>query len=303
METGESKDKAKSEDSTSSRLEFAAKLRSTVGKKESDVITPTNELRGKLADKIKKEKVLENMRYLAEKVGPLAEQYGGFEIVLGGNSPISTENSYHLAISPRNYDFSYNTMVHGKIPVQNGLSKAWETGVNIAKLIEEMPFVRAKFYFSLDLSSDEKILKAKEMMVRIAQMAREKGIAMLTKTEDHTYDSVDLYTWSPSDMSKIIAELYPFYQDIWLSTPHFLQGSVAKVNKDQIGWVQEPIAGFNGSHSSRMGILGREIDLANARGERINAEIFESACQKAGVRPDKPWLLSAEAQREYLETR
>jgi hypothetical protein len=75
-----------------------------------------------------------------------------------------------------------------------------------------------------------------------------------------------------------------------VNTP-FFQAPIDEVNPMHVGWVQEPIGGKNGSHSSRMGLLGFTLD---AVGEgAVNAEGYIRACKNASVRPDTPWLIAA----------
>ncbi len=184
------------------------------------------------------------------------------------------------------------------IPGTNGLSRPWETGADLADLITERPFDRHKFYMSLDLSTPEKGEQAQQFIEEVHARAVEQKLSMLTKSEDHDYDSCDLYTWEPEEFAVILAELYPKYPDIWLTTEHPLQGEIDTVNPKHMGYVQEPLRGIkNGAHSSRMVALGRYIDEHSGQ---LDPETWKQACAEAGVRPDAPWLIDPKLREGYL---
>lgn len=231
-------------------------------------------------------------------LGALVEKYGGYEKVLGGSIPETMLGGYHLNPKGR-LDQPYDVKVHGQISPKNGFSRPWETGVSVNELIENSPKDRCKFYLSLDLSTPEKEARAQEFMKRVGEKAAETKISLLTKPEDHTYDSCNIYTWSPEQMAAIISELYEEFPDIWLDTEHPLQGRLGEVSPKHVGFVQEPIGGYaGGSHSARMGKLGQYIDEARATGSELSAEVFAAACRRAGVRHDAPWLIDPEWKPE-----
>jgi hypothetical protein len=217
----------------------------------------------------------------------LWNKYMSFGLVLGGNiSELSGGTdivNFPKARAGRHYD----TEKHGRISYRKGMAQAWETGANIDQLITEVPNDRYKFYLSLDTADPAKSDQIVKFLQAVHDRAREKGAAMLTKTEDHTYDSVDLYTWSPVEMADILGELYNEYPTIWNSTEHPLQGEISGIDPSHIGFVQEPIGGTSGdSHSTRMAKLGTALD---------NGVSFEEACKGASVLPEAPWLIDPSA--------
>lgn len=219
----------------------------------------------------------------AETLRGLVEKYNGFGPVLSGQIPELQDGSYHLRPVARMHN-KYRSDLHGNIPPRNGFSNAWETGANIGELIKTRPHERFKFYLSLDLSSEQKTARANEFLSALHAKAASEELSMLTKSEDHTYDSCNIYTWDPVEMAQGISELYKEFPDIWLDTEHPLQGSLRGVDEKHIGFVQEPIGGFGaGSHSARMGQLGKSLDQGIP---------YQEACVQAGVLAEAPWLIS-----------
>lgn len=220
----------------------------------------------------------------------------GFRAAFGGSLQ-STDNN---KLRPRAWEaHKYRAANHdGKhIPWSNGFSNAWETGADVADLVTERPFDRHKFYLSLDMSTPEKSERTQAFIEEVYVQAAEKKLSMLTKNEAHDYDSCDLYTWEPEEFAGILAELYPKYPDIWLTTEHPLQGEVETIDPKHIGYVQEPISGINGnSHSSRMVELGKFID---AHSGSLDPDTWRHACEVAGVRPDAPWLIDTKLRDSY----
>lgn len=213
----------------------------------------------------------------------LVARRGGYRPVLSGQIP-ELSGAFHLRPAARRKN-PYRSDIHGQIPAANGFSNAWETGADIGKLVEKNPQDRFKFYLSLDLSTPEKTARANVFFERVHAAAAERQLSMLTKSEDHTFDSCNIYTWSPVEMAEIISEQYTDFQDIWLDTEHPLQGRLQTVDPKHIGYVQEPIGGSGaGSHSARMGVLGDYLD---------GGSTYEQACAGAGVLPEAPWLIAA----------
>jgi hypothetical protein len=269
--------------------------------KKQEAPTEKPKLRGTLVEKshkptpsaetpeIDEKKVEEHIAYLNEVVAPLAKEHGGFMLVLGGQSPLSMEGAEQLAITK--FREPENVYVVDPDIRAKQIAKAWNTGSDLNTLIREFPNDRYKFYFSLDLSSPDKTEKAQEMFGKILEQCKEQKISLLSKTEDHTYDSLDLFTWDQQKLAGVIREVYSQYPDIWKSTHHFFQAPVDEVNPMHVGWVQEPIGGKNGSHSSRMGLLGVTLDMLEVGA--VNAVDYKRACKNASVRPDAPWLIAA----------
>lgn len=225
-------------------------------------------------------------RLNSASIRALYDKYGSFKTILGGSIPeFIQKNTVDLAAARKGR--GYDSATHGKIPYRNGMSKAWETGVDVGKLVETRPNDRFKFYLSLDTSTPQKQARAIEFLQKVHESAAEQGLSMLTKTEDHTYDNCDLYTWEPEQMATTLSGLYQEYPDIWLDTEHPLQGDIYGVDPMHIGFVQEPIGGVKGnSHSTRMGKLGEALDAGAS---------FEDACASASVMPEAPWLVAPAA--------
>lgn len=210
-------------------------------------------------------------------------KYRSFRQVLGGNVAELMGGSGRVDFVKARAGRGYDSEKHGRISYRKGIAKAWETGVNIDQLITEAPNDRYKFYLSLDTADPAKSDQIVDFLHAVHDRATERGAAMLTKSEDHTYDSVDLYTWSPVEMADILSELYHEYPAIWSSTEHPLQGEVSGIDPSHIGFVQEPIGGLGGhAHSSRMGMLGAALDEGAS---------FEEACKAVSVLPEAPWLI------------
>ena len=131
----------------------------------------------------------------------------------------------------------------------------------------------------------------------MAEKSSELGISLTTKTFDHAYDSLNLYTWHPSELEGIIKSLYPKYLEkgMYNKTPHFLQGKIEGINPDHIGFVQEPEVqsgiGMGMSHSARMGRLGEYLDAVARGGMPIDKSSWLKAAQYAGINPEKPYLI------------
>lgn len=224
----------------------------------------------------------------------------GFAAAFGGLLQGSDENK----LMPRAWSANkYRAENHDgkRVPWTNGFSNAWETGAEVADLVTGRAFDRHKFYLSLDMSTPEKSERAQVFIAEVYTQAAEKKLSMLTKNEAHDYDSCDLYTWEPEEFAVILAELYPKYPDIWLTTEHPLQGEIETIDPKHIGYVQEPIGGIgNGSHSSRMVELGKFID---ANSGSLDPETWKQACETAGVRPDAPWLIDPKLRESYLASK
>ena len=71
-------------------------------------------------------------------------------------------------------------------------------------------------------------------------------------------------------------------QEFFLIPHGIFQAPIDDISPDHIAWVQEPPDGVKGqSHSTRMGILGRQIE---------GGKTYEEACTEIGVKPEAPWL-------------
>ena len=221
-------------------------------------------------------------RINTEGISVLYSKHRSFKRVLGAEIIELHNLDDQVPLSIARMGREYDTKLHGRIPYKIGMSKAWETGVNIGSLVEARPNDRFKFYFSLDTATPAKKDRAVQFLQLIHERSSVLGISMLTKNQEHTYDNCNLYTWSPIEMAHIIQDLYPVFPDIWNSTEHPLQGIISGIDSTHVGFVQEPIGGHNReSHTGRMGILGASLDAGVS---------FEDACASAAVLPEAPWI-------------
>lgn len=166
---------------------------------------------------------------------------------------------------------------------------AVDTGVDYKALATSLPTQRYKFYHSFRDQS-----RANEYLTAIIKQSHLTGLSLNMKSFDHAYDGINLYTHHYSQLLSIINSTYPNFADAFLETEHFLQGSVASVNPRHIGWVQEPVAGLgHRSHSERMRQVGRALDAGG-----LDETAYLQGCADARVRPETPWLLTAEYEQE-----
>lgn len=184
-----------------------------------------------------------NIDLLKTEVTPLVAQYGSFATVLSGMSPSGLDNAYY--INP----YSFKNDPRYKYVLQNNRSIAipWNTGSDLQTLNDTRPNDRWKFYLSLQLPGEQGKAKGLAFFEDLLMLATKNQISLMTKTEDHNYDSCDIFTWDPKEMQKVLQELYLTHPDIWQSVPHFFQGQVPGIDPNHIGFVQEPIGGKNGN--------------------------------------------------------
>lgn len=184
-----------------------------------------------------------------------------------------------------------------------GGAEIWDTGVDVNELIDTNPFGRYKFYLSLSLRDQQSNEKAVSFIRDLYRECKANRISLGTKSHDHDYDSLDIYTFHPQEMSDILKKLYNKYPDIWKDSLHPIQGKVGDIPAEHIGVVQEPVMGFGGSHSSRAQDIGSILDRvleASSRAE-INVNEFAEACKEVGVLPHAPWLIDPSQEMNYLE--
>src|SRR3989344_3926777 len=257
----------------------------------SEPISTQERLRGDLVERTRAKDIEVNVAYLNNIILPLAERYGGFEKVLGGNSPLSMKPNYALDLAPFLKDQEYVYPNQSVRLRTHSFARAWNTGADLNSLVEGKPNDRYKFYLSLNLETPEQMQKARAMFGEILELCLEQKISLLTKSEDHNYDSCNLYTWDQQKMGDILEKIYPKYPEIWLNTHHFLQGKVGSINPMHVGFVQEPVGGVNGhSHSGRMQILGKTLDFQSPK--TVKAEAYKKACLQSKVKPNAPWLIA-----------
>jgi len=170
-----------------------------------------------------------------------------------------------------------------------------ETEQNLSDLTRNHPDDNYKFYHSFKDAE-----KATQYLAEVMKLAYESKIALSTKTFDHDYDGINLYTPNFKELEAIIHQVYPKYLDAFGETEHFLQGPIDGVDTKHIGWVQEVnLKSSAHSHSGRMGEVGAVLDSEGA----LSIESYISACQRAGIRPETPWLLDdASVQKLKDET-
>jgi hypothetical protein len=246
-------------------------------------------LKGSLVEQFSKARELEQVAYLNNVIMPLARDNGGFAVVLGGNSHLSMDNAYALNLSFLRKDPRYIFQPQSSKLASSSFAKAWDTGADLNTLVEESPQDRWKFYLSLDLSTPQQLQQAQVMFKELLDLCTEEKISLLTKSEDHNYDSCDLYTWDRDKVKEVLKKLYPKYPGVWQSVHHFFQASIPSVDTKHIGFVQEPIGGHNGSHSDRMRLVGEVLDNQGI----INVDSYRAGCIQAGVVPSAPWIISA----------
>lgn len=258
----------------------------------SEPISTQERLRGDLVERGRAKDEGENVAYLNNTVLPLAEKYGGFGNVLGGDSPLSMETNYALDLGPFLKDQKYVYHNQSMRLRSHSFARAWNTGADLNGLVEDSPNDRYKFYLSLNLETPYQMQKAQAMFREILELCREQKVSLLTKSGDHNYDSCNLYTWDRQKMADILEKIYPKYPEIWLNVHHFFQGKAGSINPMHIGFVQEPVGGVNGrSHSGRMEILGNTLDSQSP--QRVTVETYKAACLQSKVKPHAPWLVAA----------
>lgn len=270
---------------------------------EKDIIKPIHhEIRGAGYERLTQQETEKRFLELTGYIGEAEKRGLSLAIYMGGLdkedncfasislSQVHKELQNVFGLKHRGEKYSLARQVYEPTQVQpilsdvDRLSRAWG---------------RHKFYLSLDgeASADMKELQ-KDFLATLARTAIERGIYFSWKTEDHSYDSPDIYTDSPTELGQIIAELYAKYpESIWRAVPRIFQGQCSGVPPEYVGVVQEPEKGFNGlSHSARMGKLAKIID---SFGSNITLEQYSEACRLVGVRPEAPWRLTSKSQDRY----
>lgn len=267
----------------------SSRVISTVGvrRTDADVITSAfgeSRVRARL---ITEREVAANAEYLAH-LKDMATRAGSYRNLLSGESEVSSPPSGQGEISSKRILNEKGVIAKGVLTFGGALA-----GPDYALLKSEHPHERFKFYSSFDLTTPEKVDLGNQWFGEVVDSAAAQKLSMTVKSFDHAYDSLNIYTWNPHEMSAILQELYPKYlaQGLYYETPHFLQGELAGVNPNHIGFAQEPPNGWGGrSHSSRMGIIGAAID---ANGGDVTPDIFKVAALSAGVNPARPYLIAA----------
>lgn len=237
------------------------------------------------------ESIQQHIHFLNQEISPHVSRYGSYAVVLGGKSPLSMVGGYRLNVSKReNLVEKYQYTI--PFPRRHTIAYAWGTGKNLQQLTDQYQMERYKFYLSFDLSNKKKLGSAYIFIDKLLSYCSRNKISLMTKTFKHTYDSINLYTWQPLELEKVLQILYPEYVDIFLDTYHFFQKPIASISPYHVGMVQEPISEFKqSSHSGRMEILGRSLDYTINNGQEINSFTFKNACNAAGVLPFQPWFL------------
>ncbi len=248
------------------------------------VILTRGNLRG---DLVRRKNIQSNIDYARELEAEL-KIAGSYESLLSGESSVSDQLKGQSDIPVR------------AILNIKGVAEKRYIGFGAAladhdyrELGREHPKERYKFYSSFDLTTPEQIALGGKWFDELTDKAYEHGLTLTTKSFDHAYDSLNIYTWHPAEMAAIISELYPKYeaQGLYYATPHFYQGNIDGVDPRHVGFVQEPAdAGY--SHSSRMGRLGRVLDEAMAHGAAVTLDVFTNAAKQAGVDPERPYLVN-----------
>ncbi len=224
-----------------------------------------------------------------------AAKYGSWASVLGGNTPIHmTGNSTSLPLwkftSEQNLSQTITAM-----PLKLWTGLKWETGADLNKLAIDKPNDRWKYYFSLNLQDPHNTELAENFFSKILKIARINKLSLMTKTEDHLYDSLLIYTWDVGQMDTILSELYGRYPSMWTDVRRVFQKPIVGINPLHIARVQEPMGGVDGnSHTTRMYTLGKYIDTRLSDSTRkwsIDTQTFLEACLTASVKPEAPWMV------------
>lgn len=173
----------------------------------------------------------------------------------------------------------------------------YDTGADLEKFKQEKPREQYKFYLSLYLNTPQRHSCGQDFLEAILRECRERKLTITTKSFEHNYDGLIIYTWHPREMADVFRKLYRTYKDLFSDVPRVFQGEVQEILPGHIGWAREPIGGWKGgSHSGRMARLGGYLDSVDhtPRGDTVTEENFVAACEVAGVRPEAPWLLDVD---------
>lgn len=274
--------------------------------KDVGVINPNeNRIKGSLWEKNKlskeQEAIAAHVEYLNNIVLPFTKEYGDFSRVLSGQTKLSMTPSYFLDFTSfRHIPDALYKGASSKLSISTPATK-WNTGANLNELVEKYPLDRWKFYLSLNLQTPEQIKQSQSFFSELLKFSREKKLSLMTKPEDHNYDSCDIFTWQGLQMAEILKYLYHKYPDIWLPVHHFFQGPVDTIDSMHIGYVQEPIGGYppiridgrlsSPSHSGRMKMIGDVLDKQGSG--PISVETYLEGCAHAHFKPSTPWLIAA----------
>jgi hypothetical protein len=245
--------------------------------------------------------------YIRERVDYLnslreqAHQAGSYRNLLSGESSYSEPPAGQGEISDKKI-LSQKGLLDRRVPAFGGVllvpGQNGEPGIDYKKLKAETPEDQYKFYSSFNLSTARGNELGNQWFSEVVDRASESRISLKTKSFDHAYDSLNLYTWHPEQLTGILQELYPRYlgAGLYNDTPHFFQGAIDGINPDHVGYVQEPACGWpvkGHSFSSRMGLLGGALD--DRPNELITPERFIEAAAVAGVDPARPYLIDPSA--------
>ncbi len=249
-----------------------------------------DQIRGTL---ILKQRLAERTAYISGLEG-MAREAGSYRALLSGESKFSDLPAGQMHIPDKRVLHDRGLLDRSVLTFGAALR-----GPDYSRLQRESPGERYKFYSSLDLTTPAQVEIGTRWFGEVAERALQQGLSLTTKAFDHSYDSLNLYTWDPNPLADILSGLYPKYRDLGLysATPHFLQGEIEGVDPDHIGYVQEPVSGYSGvggggSHSVRMGILGASVDSHLAAGQQLSPDMLVEAADAAGVNPARPYLLA-----------
>ncbi len=220
---------------------------------------------------------LQQMRKIASTMGE------SLAALLGG------ETKLHNPIYP--YEVDYNSVLDEfrkrnvasvtRLPRGKTMAFTIQTGWDYIDLIGAYPNARWKFYISCIQDTDVRRALGKKFVRMLIGDVFKSHLTLQIKSMDHTYDSLDLYTWHPKELSQILIKLYTSHKDMFIDAPRVFQRIIdPSVPVNQIGLVQEPAGGKGGSHSNRMGRLGKALDEGRS---------FEEACKFARVKQLAPW--------------
>jgi hypothetical protein len=183
---------------------------------------------------VRERAIRNNVEYLQEFHG-LAERAGSYKALLSGESEVSKPPEGQGIVSDKKILSRLGLLDRSYLTFGGALA-----GPDYNRLKSENPLGRYKFYSSFDLTSSRKVDLSARWFTDVVERAHDQAISLTTKSFDHAYDSLNLYTWHPAEVAKIMQELYSHYEaaGLYNSTPHFFQGSLDGVDPNHIGFVQ-----------------------------------------------------------------
>jgi hypothetical protein len=261
-----------------------------------DAVVPER-LKGASVERIR---IVEHLAYL-RSLAPSVERFGSYAAVLSGENSDAI-GGYHLDQAFLK-ERGFSTYAKSRKLGNGSFAITWDTGCDVNALAEDpaKELLRYKFYLSLDLSSPDRLVAAQALIESVLHGARRERLSIQTKSESHAYDSCNLYTWHPVEVSRLLVEAVSRSpKEIWFPVEHVFQGKLPGIDPDWVGYAQEPLlnaayrrtTGNGDSHSNRMARFGQRLDQGLMEGRPLDEALFREAAAVARVRADRPWLLA-----------